>query len=469
MKLKSILIATTLSLTVLSNLSEAVATEIPVVESFTFSPNEIDLLGADTTLKFELIVSHPFGIENPSSFITIKDSFGNTWGTPIFRTDSLENSTQKKVTYKGVLTLPRTISPGVYTVSASEIRNNRTAGYSYSTGEIFAKKIRDLLEAENSLLIRSAGDLNYVYKTFQGPSYDSSLSINFKNTNKYNSSSKPIWKVGETFSPLDYYELKVSSLELQVKSNTPLTCSSDGKILKLNSVGNCDFTVFTFKTKDFAIFEDKQTVLITNPRIKSTLFIPKIENQTAKNLPKIVNLPQVYSAAEGYVLAKTITPIVCVPSGFTVRLISGGTCVLTYQTSATSTYLASDLYEQSFEIVRDPQTVSFTLPNNVDISSKSLALNSTASSGGVITYATSSTGVCSITGSTLNLLKAGNCTVTATQAGAATLAPASATANITLTGTVVATKNTITCIKGKTTKKVIGTIPKCPTGYKIKK
>ena len=45
--------------------------------------------------------------------------------------------------------------------------------------------------------------------------------------------------------------------------------------------------IFTFKTKDFAIFEDKQTVLITNPRIKSTLFIPKIENQTAKNLPKI--------------------------------------------------------------------------------------------------------------------------------------------------------------------------------------
>ena len=131
MKLKSMLIATSLSLTVLSNLSEAVATEIPIVESFTFSPNEIDLLGADTTLKFELIVSHPFGVENPSSFITIKDSFGNTWGTPIFRTDSLENSTQKKVTYKGVLTLPRTISPGVYTVSASEIRNNKVAGYSY--------------------------------------------------------------------------------------------------------------------------------------------------------------------------------------------------------------------------------------------------------------------------------------------------------------------------------------------------
>jgi hypothetical protein len=469
MKFKSILIAASLSLTVLSNLPGAVATEIPVVESFTFSPSEIDVLGTDTTLKFELKVSHPFGIENPSSFITIKDAVGNTWGVPVFRTDTPVNSALEKVIYKGSLVLPRTISPGVYTVSASEIRNNKIAGYSYSTGEIFAKKIRDLLEAENSLLIRSGGDLNYVYKTFQGPSYDSSLSIIYKNISKYNSSIKPIWKVGETFSPLDFYEPKVNSLELQIKSSTPLTCSSDGKILKLNSVGNCDFTVFTSKTKDFAIFEDKQTVLITNPRIKSGLFIPKIENQTTQNLPKIVNLPQVYSAAEGYVLAKTITPTTCVPSGFTVKLIAGGTCVLTYQTSATSTYLASDLYEQSFEIVRDPQTISFTLPNNADISSKSLVLNSTASGGGVITFITSSAGICSITGSTLNLLKAGNCSVTATQVGTSTLAPASATASITLTGTAVGAKKTITCVKGKTTKKVTGTNPKCPTGYKLKK
>ena len=468
MKIKSTIIALALFMTGIAS-SPALATEKPTVESFTFTPTEIDLLDSDIKLSFELIVSHPFGIENPSSFITIKDSVGSTWGTPIFRTDFLENSAQKKVTYKGVLTLPRTISSGAYAVSASEIRNNKIAGYSYGTGEIFAKKNRDLPDAENSLLIRSAGDLNYLYKTFQGPSYDSSLSINFKDKNKYNLSNKPIWKVGETFSPLDFYELKVSSLELQIKSNSPSICSSDGKILKLNSVGNCDFTVFTAKTNDFSIYEDKQTVQITNSRIKSTLFIPQIENQTAKNLPKIINLPQVYSAAEGYVLAKTSTPTICVPSGFTVRLLSGGICTLTYETAATATYLASDVYKQTFEILKDAQSISFTLPTTSDISSKSIALNSTASGGGAITYFTSSTGVCSITGSTLNLLMAGNCTVTATQAGTATLAPASATANITLTGTAVAAKKTITCVKGKTTKKVTGTNPKCPTGYKLKK
>jgi hypothetical protein len=150
-------------------------------------------------------------------------------------------------------------------------------------------------------------------------------------------------------------------------------------------------------------------------------------------------------------------------------LISGGICTLTYETAATPTYLASDVYQQTFEILRNPQTISFTLPSSANVSSKSLALAATASSGSVVAYSTTSTGICSITGSTLNLLAKGNCAVTATQAGTSTLAPVSATASITLTASIVAAKKTITCVKGKTTKKVTGTNPKCPKGYKIKK
>ena len=109
-----------------------------------------------------------------------------------------------------------------------------------------------------------------------------------------------------------------------------------------------------------------------------------------------------------------------------------------------------------------------------DIATKSLTLAATASSGGAVTYSTTTPDNCSISGSTLNLLKAGNCVVTATQSGTSTLAPISANATITLTGVVVTpkpvvTKKTIVCVKGKTTKKVSGTNPKCPKGYKVKK
>jgi hypothetical protein len=469
MKLKNIVLVISLLIAFLPNFSNAAATELPVVESFKFTPNEIDILSPDTIVNFELVISHPFGIENPSSFITIKDFAGSTWGTSIFRKDIPMNPALEKVTYTGSLTLPRTISTGVYSVSASEVKNNKSAGYSYGTGEIFAKKIRDLKDAENSFLVRSGGSLNYIYKTFQGPSFDSSLSINYKNTAKYNSSNKPIWKVGEYFDPNDFYESKIDKLDLQIKSSSSSTCTSNGKILKLIATGNCEFVVYTPMTNDFAIYEDKQTVLITNARMKSTLYIPEIENQTAQNLPKVISLPQVYSAAEGYVLPLSTTPAICVAVGFSVRLISGGTCTLAYKTSASSTYLASDLYQQSFEITRKLQTLIFTPPSTINVAVESVTLSATASSGEAITYSSTSPNICTVSGPILSLRKAGNCSVTVSQAGTSTLAPVSATATIIVIGTAVASKKTITCTKGKTSKKVTGTNPKCPTGYKPKK
>ena len=103
-----------------------------------------------------------------------------------------------------------------------------------------------------------------------------------------------------------------------------------------------------------------------------------------------------------------------------------------------------------------------------------MTLTATASSGGAVTYSTNTPDNCSISGSTLNLLKSGSCVVTATQSGTPTLAPVSAYATITLTSTFVTpkpivTKKTIVCFKGKTNKKVSGTNPKCPKGYKVKK
>jgi hypothetical protein len=150
-------------------------------------------------------------------------------------------------------------------------------------------------------------------------------------------------------------------------------------------------------------------------------------------------------------------------------LYSGGICKIEYFVEQSSINLASDIYLQAFEVARDPQTISFTLPSTANVSNKSLALTATASSGAVVAYSTTSTGVCSITGSTLNLLTGGNCTVTATQAGTSTLAPALATATVMLTGAVVTNKKSITCVMGKKIKKVSGANPKCPKGYKLKK
>jgi hypothetical protein len=104
-------------------------------------------------------------------------------------------------------------------------------------------------------------------------------------------------------------------------------------------------------------------------------------------------------------LPQSTTPLVCLGSGSYAKLVGTGTCILTYQTEADTSYAASDLNKQTF-IVGTATPVATPTP---------------------------------------------------------TQAP------------VVVKMKTVTCIKSKkstkgtATKKVTGTNPKCPTGYKLKK
>jgi hypothetical protein len=472
MKIKSTLIAILLMVGLAPGVAQA--NERPVVESFSFTPNDLDLISANTNVAFELVVSHPSGIKNISILATLTGPNGSTLATNLTRTDSPVNLAQAKVTFKGMLTVPQNIVAGAYSVSVAEVNNNPSVGYEYGTGVITPKKIRDLIGAEYSLLVRNSGDLNLSYDTFVGPTHNTTLGISYNNPTVYNNNNPPIWKVGEVYVPSRYFELRVLTLPLTVTSSTPTICSTDGKELKLIAAGNCTFKVLTVKTKDYAAKESVQVVTVTAARSKPELVISVTSNQTAKNLPKIIEIFRVFSPTGVYVLPQATTPAVCIASGFFVQIVGGGTCTLTYQSEANTSYLASDLYKVSFEVTRDPQTITFAPVTTVDMATKSLTLTATASSGGAVTFASTSTENCTISGSTLNLIKAGNCLVSATQAGTSTLAPVTASATIILTGTAVTpkpvvTKKTIVCVKGKTTKKVSGTNPKCPKGYKVKK
>lgn len=472
MKLKTKLLV--IALMVGASPGVAQANVRPNVESFTFTPNDLELISANTNISFELVVSHPSGIINTQTSATLTGPYGSTLSVNLIRNESPVNLSLPRVTFKGTLTIPQATPAGAYTISVAEVNNNSSAGYEYGTGVITPRKLRDLTGAENVLLVRNSGDLNLVYDTFVGPTHNTLLSISYNNPSKYNNNNPPIWKVGEVYEPSKYFELRVPTLPLVVTSSTPTVCSSDGKELKLVATGNCTFKVSTAKTKDYALKEITQVVTITAARSKPELVMSVIANQTSKNLPKMIEIFRVFSPTGVYILPQATTPAVCIASGFYVQIVGGGTCTLTYQSEANTSYLASDLYKVSFEVTRDPQTITFAPVTTADIATKSLPLTATASSGGAVTFSSTSTENCTVSGSILNLLKAGNCVVTATQSGTSTLAPISASATITLTGTVIApkpvvTKKTIVCVKGKTNKKVSGTNPKCPKGYKVKK
>ena len=358
MKLKALL--TSICLLTGVFVAPAVATEKPVVTSFTFTPLEVDLLGSSTNVTFNLVVSHPSGIANTSTFVTLKNDRNDTLGTYITRVE--KDPAAKNVTFTGSLTIPRDINTGVFAVSAAEVMNNSSAGYSYSTGTIVGGTVRTLVGATSGLIIRSAGQLNFNYPTIVGPSYESTPSKTFLDPVKYNSAKAPIWKVGETFDPTSSFEIQVPSLSMILTSSTPTVCPVVGKSLNLIKEGTCSFIVSTAKTNDYLSTSISQSVTITAARIKPTLIVDKIANQTSKDLPKTISTPAVFSATGEYIQPTTVTPSVCFASVMFVRILSEGTCTLTYRTAETTTFLASDLYTVSFDISKDGQPLPAPTP-----------------------------------------------------------------------------------------------------------
>jgi hypothetical protein len=406
MKIKSTIIALALVMTGLVIAPAANAAEIAKVVSFSVTPDEIELTGTNSTVSFELIVSHPSGIENSSTLLTLSSSTNNSVVTYLNRTDA--NPAATTVRFKGSLSVPRDLEPGVYKYSASGVKNNSLAGYQFDTGIIEGGKIRTLAGAENGLLVRFSGDLALDYKTFYGPTHDSTQSFSYENTKKYNSLTSPIWKVGETYDSSDYFELRVPSLSLNIKSYTSDVCAVNGKTLLLKKEGSCSFSVFTAKTKDYKEFISNQTATITTARVKPVLVIDKVPNQDVKSIGESITIPGVYGPSQTYVLPITQTPSICVASYLFVKIVGGGTCKLTYQSPESATLLASDLYTVSFEVLKDGKPVVVATPEP-----------------------------------------------TPTPTPTPTAKPV--------------VKKTISCVKGSKTVKKTGTSPKCPTGYKLKK
>jgi hypothetical protein len=473
MKIRVLLVSTLLTLLCTHSSTSANAEDIyvtPQLVSFTFSPGEVDLTGPSTKVDFELAVYHPIGIQSSRVKVDLLSAKNNSLSLNLIRTDIPTNLNLKNVVFKGSIEIPRNVRNEPYVVTAESIMGLQPPGGSIapmSPKFVISKNINKVVGAERDLIIRSSGNMDFNFKTFIGPSHPTTfiLQREYPNLPEYKT---PIWKVGEFYIPSDYYELKVPDLNLMVATKDDGVCISDGKKLKFIKEGDCYFTVSTEKTKNYNYKEDRQLVVVTKARIAQVLSVESTSDQKATNLPKQIKIARVYSFSQGYINPKTLTPEVCLASDGFVNIFSGGFCKYSYQASETNEFLASKIYELSFEVIKNLQTIVFSLPSTIDISSKRIGLLAIASSGGTVTFDATPAGICSITGSTLNLLKSGNCSVTATQAGTSTLAPVSAIANIKLTGTTVVAKKTITCIKGKTNKKVTGTNPKCPAGYKAK-
>ena len=117
------------------------------------------------------------------------------------------------------------------------------------------------------------------------------------------------------------------------------------------------------------------------------------------------------------VVFSSTTPSTCSVSGAAVTLTAVGTCTIAADQAGNSNYSAAPQVLGSFAIVPATQTISFTAPASRSVSSGSVTLTATATSGLPVAFSSSTPSVCTLTGSVLTPVSAGTCGIDATQAG----------------------------------------------------
>ncbi|MEI7831492.1 MAG: Ig-like domain-containing protein, partial [Prolixibacteraceae bacterium] len=112
-------------------------------------------------------------------------------------------------------------------------------------------------------------------------------------------------------------------------------------------------------------------------------------------------------------------------TGSTVNLIKGGSCTIYANQAGNIDYLAAATKEQTLTVSNSSQTITFAELPDKTFGDAPFNLKATSSSELAITFESSNTAVASISGNTLTITGAGNCTITAIQSGNSNFAAAS--------------------------------------------
>ncbi len=221
-------------------------------------------------------------------------------------------------------------------------------------------------------------------------------------------------------APAPLVATSTSGLAVSFASTTPNVCMVSGTTLSLLTVGTCTvaasqagnatFAAATAVQNSFSVVAAAQTITFNSPG-----------NQTLGTAPPAL----VASSTSGLtVLLASTTPGVCMVSGSTLTLVAAGTCTVNASQAGNGTYAAAADVPRSFAVAAAAQTITFVSPGNQTLGITPAPLVASSTSGLTVALASTTAGVCTVSGTTLTLVAVGTCTVNATQAGNATYAAA---------------------------------------------
>ena len=115
----------------------------------------------------------------------------------------------------------------------------------------------------------------------------------------------------------------------------------------------------------------------------------------------------------------TSTNSICTVTSGAIKAVAAGTCSITASQAGDRTTAAANNVTKTLSITKNPQTITFTQPSAMTISSSDQVLVATSSAGPSfpVSFSTSTSGVCSVVTGAIHVLAAGTCIITASQIG----------------------------------------------------
>jgi hypothetical protein len=187
------------------------------------------------------------------------------------------------------------------------------------------------------------------------------------------------------------------------------------------SVSPTATTIYTLTVTNSAGVEASQATTVTVNSMAQTITFANPGLQTVGT-----PLALAATASSGLTISfASTTTGVCTVAGTTATFIAAGTCTIQATQPGNSTYAAAAPVSQSFTVnaALMAQAITFTNPG-AQMVGMPRTLAATASSGLTVSFASTTAGVCSISGTTATFIAAGTCTIQATQLGNSTYAAA---------------------------------------------
>jgi hypothetical protein len=206
-----------------------------------------------------------------------------------------------------------------------------------------------------------------------------------------------------------------SGLAVSFNSQTALVCSVSGSTVTLVNVGTCTIQATQSGTTNWAAATPvNQSFQVTQG--SQTISFGRLQNQAFGTSPFTASATA--SSGQPVSFNSQTTTGVCTVSGSTVTLVNVGTCTIQATQAGNANWSAATPANESFQVTQGSQTISFSPLQNQAYGTSPFTVSATAGSGQPVSFnSQTTTGVCTVSGSTVTLVVVGTCTIQATQSG----------------------------------------------------